>query len=70
MFRRPDACRALFGVVGSGPSDPLWDLHRDVCRQYLEAGGLTSAEIAEWLAVQRRRETSSTPDEPDTTPEG
>ncbi len=68
--RAVESCKALFGVVGLGPADPLWSLHGDVTRQYLEAGGLSAEEIAEWLAVQRRREASATPDEPDTTPEG
>ena len=54
--RAVDACRDLFGIVGSGTTDALWSLHGDVCRQFLAAGGLTSNEIAEWLAVQRRRE--------------
>lgn len=54
--RAVDACRELFGIVGSGPADPLWQLHGDVCRQYLAAGGVSAAELVEWLAVQRRRE--------------
>jgi hypothetical protein len=37
--RAVDACRELFGVVGSGPDDPFWSLHGDVCRQYLAGGG-------------------------------
>ena len=57
--RAVDACREMFGLVGSGPADALWSLHGDVCRQYLAAGGLTAAELAEWLAVQRRRETET-----------
>jgi hypothetical protein len=54
--RATDACRELFGLVGSGPGDPLWELHRDITRQYLAAGGVSANELAEWLAVQRRRE--------------
>lgn len=54
--RAVDACRSLFAVVGSDPSDPLWSLHGDITRQYLAAGGLSANELAEWLAVQRRRE--------------
>jgi hypothetical protein len=57
--RAVDACRELFGVVGSGPSDPLWELHADTSRQFLAAGGISADEIAEWLAVQRRREAGS-----------
>lgn len=47
--------RALFGTV-VGPGDPLWDLHCDVARQVLAAGGVSGDELAEWLAVTRRRE--------------
>lgn len=54
--------RSLFGVVGSGPADPLWQLHGDVARQYLAAGGVSAAEQAEWLAVQRAREGIAEPD--------
>lgn len=54
--RAVDACRSLFGLVGNGPDDPLWSLHLDITRQFLGAGGLSAAELAEWLAVQRRRE--------------
>jgi hypothetical protein len=57
--RAVDACRELFGIVGAGPSDALWELHGDVTRQYLAAGGMSADEIAEWLAVQRRREVGS-----------
>lgn len=49
-----DECKALFGeVVGEG--DPLWDVHRNVCRQVLAAGGLSADELSEWLAVARSR---------------
>lgn len=64
-------CRSLFGTVG-GPEDALWELHIDVTRQTLAAGGLTADELSEWAAVIRRRagetpDTSSPPD--DTTDE-
>ena len=49
-----DACRELFGVV-HGPEDPLWDLHIDVTRQTIAAGGLSIDELAEWLAVAKTR---------------
>lgn len=55
--RAVDSCKALFGIV-AGPTDPLWALHGDVCRQYLATGGLSADELAEWAAVQRRRETA------------
>ncbi|WP_373140881.1 flagellar hook-length control protein [Mycobacterium marinum] len=58
--RAAEVCRATFGVVGSGPADPMWLLHTDVARQFLGAGGLTAAELTEWLAVQRHRETGET----------
>lgn len=49
-----DECREMFGaVVGQG--DPLWELHRDVCRQALAAGALSTDELSEWLAVARSR---------------
>ena len=57
--RAVDACRELFGIVGSGPGDPLWELHGDTTRQYIAAGGMSADEIAEWLAVQQRREAGS-----------
>ncbi|MCF6386535.1 flagellar hook-length control protein [Mycobacterium sp. MBM] len=50
-----EACRELFGVV-HGPGDPLWEVHRDVVRQFLAMGGMPADELAEWLAVQRQRE--------------
>ncbi|UGQ43407.1 flagellar hook-length control protein [Rhodococcus aetherivorans] len=53
--RAADACRALVGQVGT-PADPLWDLHVDIARQVLAAGGLTASELSEWHAVQARRE--------------
>lgn len=49
-----DACRELFAVV-HGPEDPLWDLHIDVARQTIAAGGLSIDELAEWLAVAKTR---------------
>ncbi|OFJ52205.1 hypothetical protein [Mycolicibacterium grossiae] len=58
--RAAEVCRATFGVVGPGPADPLWSLHTDVARQFLGAGGLSAAELTEWLAVQRHRETGET----------
>jgi hypothetical protein len=53
--RAVNACRELCGIV-AGPTDPLWPLHGDVCRQYLAAGGLSAVELREWAAVQERRE--------------
>lgn len=50
-----DQCRELFGTV-YGPDDELWELHVDVVRQVLAFGGMTADELAEWTAVQRRRE--------------
>lgn len=50
-----DQCRELFGTV-YGPGDELWPLHVDVVRQVLAFGGMPADELAEWLAVQRRRE--------------
>jgi len=64
--RAAEVCRATFGVVGTGPDDPLWALHTDVVRQFLGAGGLTAAELTEWLAVQRHRETGDTGADPST----
>ncbi|MCB0924954.1 MAG: flagellar hook-length control protein [Mycobacterium sp.] len=49
-----DAARALVGVV-VGPDDPLWPVQIDVARQVLASGGLSADEVAEWLAVLRRR---------------
>lgn len=48
-------CREAVGVV-YGPHDPLWELHRDITRQYLHAGGLTVEELLEWVAVMRSRQ--------------
>lgn len=48
-------CRELFGTVG-GDGDPLWTLHRDVARQSIALGALSADELAEWVAVIRRRE--------------
>ena len=36
-----------------GPGDPLWELHGDICRQYLAMGGESADALAEWAAVQR-----------------
>lgn len=47
--------RALVGTV-VGEDDPLWPLQLDVARGVLAAGGVPTDELAEWLAVQRRRE--------------
>ena len=54
--RAVEVCKSTVGVVGSGPADPLWPLHADIARQFLAAGGLSAAELAEWVAVQKRRE--------------
>jgi hypothetical protein len=59
--RAVDACRELFGCVSGEPDDPLRELHTDVIRQGLGAGYLSADELAEWLAVQRRREAGSDP---------
>lgn len=64
--RAAEVCRSTFGVVGTGPDDPLWALHTDVVRQFLGAGGLTATELTEWLAVQRHRETGDTGADPST----
>lgn len=56
------ACRELFGIVGSGPSDPLWELHGDVCRQYLGAHAVSSSELREWVSVQARWEAAGDDD--------
>ena len=48
--------RETFGIVGADASDPLWELHGSVARQFLERGGMSSAELQEWVAVQKRRE--------------
>ena len=48
-------CCALVGLV-VGPSDPLWSLQLDVCRQVLAAGGLPLTELAEWCAVLQARQ--------------
>jgi hypothetical protein len=50
--------REQFSLV-HGPGDLLWELQVDVCRQVLEAGGLSADEVAEWVAVLRRRETGA-----------
>lgn len=47
--------RSLFGAV-VGPDDPLWPVQLDVARQVLGLGGVPADELAEWLAVARRRE--------------
>ncbi|MDF0532528.1 hypothetical protein P0W64_15065 [Tsukamurella sp. 8F] len=51
-----ETMRAEFGIVGGGSDDPLWSLHLDVARQFIAAGGLTSAELREWLSVRLRAE--------------
>lgn len=59
-----DECRALFRqVVGDG--DPLWPLHRDVTRQSIALGALSTDELSEWAAVIRRREAADGSAEPD-----
>ncbi|MFT8179227.1 flagellar hook-length control protein [Mycobacteroides chelonae] len=47
--------QALVGTV-VGQDDPLWDLQLQVTSGVLAAGGVPTDELAEWLAVQRRRE--------------
>ena len=47
-------CRELFGTV-AGADDPLWPLHVDIARQVLALDGMPADELAEWLAVARRR---------------
>jgi len=49
------AVRELFSTV-VGPGDALWELQCDVTRQVLTAGGIAAAELTEWVAVQRSRE--------------
>ena len=46
--------RRLFGTV-IGPEDVAWPVQLDVARQVLGLGGIPSDELAEWLAVARRR---------------
>lgn len=48
-------CREAVGVV-YGPHDPLWELHRDISRQFLHAGGHSVEELLEWVAVMRSRQ--------------
>lgn len=55
--------REVFGRC-DGPTDPLWSVHADLARQVLGHGGLSAAELTEWLAVQRRRETGAEPPSP------
>ena len=55
-IRAIEVCKSTVGIVGSGPADPLWSLHTDIARQFLAAGGLSSSELSEWVAVQKRRE--------------
>ena len=43
----------------NGPGDALWDLHCAIARDVLERGGLSSAELREWVSVQQRREDAS-----------
>lgn len=62
-----DECRELFGTV-AGPDDPLWSLHVDIARQVLALGGMSTAELAEWQAVARSRESKSA-ERPDVTAE-
>lgn len=47
--------RDLFGTV-AGEDDPLWPLQLQVASGVLAAGGIPTEELAEWLAVQRRRD--------------
>lgn len=47
--------RVAFGRV-VGPEDPLWELHGEISRSFLAAGGIPADELAEWLAVARARE--------------
>lgn len=49
------ACNELVGTV-VGPDDPLFGLQTQIARQIIAAGGVPTDELAEWLAVQRRRE--------------
>lgn len=46
---------ALVGQV-VGADDPLFDFQCQVARGVLAVGGIPAVEIAEWAAVQRRRE--------------
>lgn len=47
-------CRALFGqVVGEG--SPTWDVQVAVARDVIGMGGIDVEELAEWVAVFRRR---------------
>jgi hypothetical protein len=48
-------CRQLFGTV-AGEGDPLLPVQIEVARAVLAAGLIPADELAEWLAVARRRE--------------
>lgn len=48
-------CRRLLGHV-EGPGDPLWPLQVDVAEKVIGAGAFTADELAQWVAVLRRRE--------------
>jgi hypothetical protein len=47
-----DECRRLFGTV-TGPENPLWSLHVEVCRQVLALRGIPANELSEWLGRAR-----------------
>jgi hypothetical protein len=47
-----EECRALFGTV-TGPENPLWSLHVEVCRQVLALRGIPANELSEWLGRAR-----------------
>jgi hypothetical protein len=53
--RAVQRCREVFGQC-DGLTDPLWPVHVDMCRAVLGFGGLSAAELAQWLAVARNRE--------------
>ncbi|WP_078313537.1 hypothetical protein [Mycobacteroides chelonae] len=54
--------RDLVGTV-VGEDDPLWPLQLQVTSGVLAAGGVPTDELAEWLAVQRRRDNPSAAEE-------
>lgn len=47
--------RDLVGTV-VGEDDPVWPLQLQVASGVLAAGGVPTDELAEWMAVQRRRD--------------
>lgn len=53
--RAAGRCHQMFGAV-AGSEDPLWPVQLDVTRQVLGRGGISAAELAQWLSAARSRE--------------